>query len=75
MIEGAPIWDMHNLSSLILVDCERVKVEEVINGLPKMNYLTYLNICIIVAMKMEITGFLMMLLSKFLIRKVFKDSI
>jgi hypothetical protein len=45
VIEGSPIWDMHNLSSLILAECDRVRPEEAIAGLPNMNYLTYLNIC------------------------------
>lgn len=44
-IEGTPIWEMHSLSTLILVDCPRIKSEEAALGLSKMSYLTYLNIC------------------------------
>ena len=44
-IEGTPIWEMQNLSTLILVECSRIKSQEAILGLPKMQYLTYLNLC------------------------------
>jgi len=45
IIEGSPIWDMSNLTTLILVECTRIKTNEAVNGLKKMKYLTYLNIC------------------------------
>lgn len=56
VIEGSPIWDMHNLSTLILVECSRVKAHEAALGLSKMRYLTYLNLCIFMIIKMEING-------------------
>jgi len=36
---------MQNLSTLILENCSRIKAHEATLGLPKMKYLTYLNLC------------------------------
>ena len=45
MIEGTPIWDMASLTTLILVDCPRIRAAEAAVGISKMRYLNYLNLC------------------------------
>ena len=55
-IEGTPIWEMQNLSTLILVECSRIKSQEAILGLPKMQYLTYLNLCNMLIIQTEMSG-------------------
>lgn len=44
-IEGNPIWEMASLTTLILVDCPRVRPTEAAAGISKMRYLNYLNLC------------------------------
>jgi hypothetical protein len=45
VIEGSPIWEMTNLTTLVLVECCRIKPNDMLAGLGKMRYLTYLNLC------------------------------
>jgi len=47
---------MHTLSTLILVDCPRIKTEEAVLGISKMEYLTYLNLCTSELIQTETNG-------------------
>jgi hypothetical protein len=45
VIEGSPIWEMSHLTTLVLVECSKIRSKEAMAGLSKMRYLTYLNLC------------------------------
>ena len=55
-IQGTPIWHMHELTTLILSECNQIRAAEAVEGLRKMKYLSYLNLCKCVPRQMATSG-------------------
>lgn len=47
---------MTNLTTLVLAECAKIRPSEAMAGLGKMRYLTYLNLCNYMIIKMGISG-------------------